>query len=717
MKLLKNATVNLLTGLNVFILFFLLYGHRMEIPGVLQVAGRMHPMLLHFPIVFLLTAFVFEAFRNRFSDDRTGMERTVEILLLSGALSAAATVVMGLFLSREEGYSGSTLQWHKWMGVAVSFLSATLWWGYSLKRSRKMLQAAMVVTGGTLLAAGHFGAALTHGENYVLEPVGSPETNTINLTEARVYPDLVQPILKEKCFSCHNPDKAKGQLVMTDTASMLAGGESGKALVAGKSGESLLVERLLLDIDHKHRMPPKGKPQLSETEIALIRAWIDGGADFTATLADIPSTGIKKLASELYGDKETEDYDFGPPDKSLVQQLNTNYRLVVPVAFSAPALDVSFFQRDAFDSPALEELKAVATQVVHLNLSSMPVGDKEADLVSSFPNLRRLNLNYTGFTDKGLESLKHLSGLRSLMVAGTRVSAQGLDALLKSLKLAHIYAWNTSLSKEEADSLMRMHAGLRIDTGSEDDDHTMLQLNAPGLDPGNMFFRQPFSLIIRHPVGGTDLLYTLDGSEPDSAQSSRFREAITVTQNTVVKVKAIKKGWIGSPVQEKSYTRTTYLPDTFSLEHAPHPLHKARGAASLFDLKEGSPDILYASDGNWLGYQGQEFAAELGFANPVALKEIVLSTLLSAKLEAFPPYEVEIRGYGPDGTPEPLIKLNPKMPSKDSEVQRNMISCPLNGNKSFTRLTIRVRPVAKLPAWHPNAGSPAWFFIDEILLN
>src|SRR3546814_3166621 len=103
MKLLKNITLNLILGLNVFILFFLLAEGRIVIPPALQVLGRMHPLLLHFPIVLLFLALVFEVFNGYLNEDSTpsavkdpGSSKTspagrnaVTLLLYGGALSAA----------------------------------------------------------------------------------------------------------------------------------------------------------------------------------------------------------------------------------------------------------------------------------------------------------------------------------------------------------------------------------------------------------------------------------------------------------------------------------------------------------------------------------------------------------------------------------------------------------------------------------------------------
>src|SRR5690606_17522385 len=134
----------------------------------------------------------------------------------------------------------------------------------------------------------------------------------------------------------------KGGLVLADTASLMQGGESGAALVKGSVAESLLIERLLLDLDHEHRMPPKGKPQLVPEELALIQAWVASGANFNTPLAALPASDtIRQLAAKLNPAVEAS-YDFPAADADVIQSLNTPYRVVLPLDQSSPALSVSF---------------------------------------------------------------------------------------------------------------------------------------------------------------------------------------------------------------------------------------------------------------------------------------------------------------------------------------------------------------------------------------
>lgn len=95
-----------------------------------------------------------------------------------------------------------------------------------------------------------------------------------------MYNDIVQPILKRKCYSCHGPNKQKGKLRMDQPALLMKGGKNGEVILAGKAAESELVKRIMLPREDDDHMPPKEKPQLSDQQVSLIHWWILGGADF-----------------------------------------------------------------------------------------------------------------------------------------------------------------------------------------------------------------------------------------------------------------------------------------------------------------------------------------------------------------------------------------------------------------------------------------------------
>jgi len=88
------------------------------------------------------------------------------------------------------------------------------------------------------------------------------------------FASAIQPIIEEKCASCH-VDEQKGGLSLASLESALAGGKKGGDIVAG-DGEGSLLYQMVAGLAEK-RMPPKGDP-LTDDQIATIKAWIDGGA-------------------------------------------------------------------------------------------------------------------------------------------------------------------------------------------------------------------------------------------------------------------------------------------------------------------------------------------------------------------------------------------------------------------------------------------------------
>lgn len=105
-------------------------------------------------------------------------------------------------------------------------------------------------------------------------------------------PDLVsynfhiRPILSDKCFACHGPDANKRaanlRLDMAEYAfAPLTETKGAFALVAGKPEESELYKRIISkDTAYLMPSPESHLGALSETEIALIKKWIQQGAKY-----------------------------------------------------------------------------------------------------------------------------------------------------------------------------------------------------------------------------------------------------------------------------------------------------------------------------------------------------------------------------------------------------------------------------------------------------
>ncbi len=89
----------------------------------------------------------------------------------------------------------------------------------------------------------------------------------------------IRPILSNRCFVCHGPDEGtrEADLRLDLKEAVLADRGGYSPIVPGKPDESELLKRISAE-DEDMRMPPSGKEPLAESEIALLRRWIEAGA-------------------------------------------------------------------------------------------------------------------------------------------------------------------------------------------------------------------------------------------------------------------------------------------------------------------------------------------------------------------------------------------------------------------------------------------------------
>ena len=116
------------------------------------------------------------------------------------------------------------------------------------------------------------------------------------------YISDIQPLLEDRCYRCHGPEKRKGGLRLDMKAAVWQGGDSGDAaIVPGEADQSPLF-RLVSSKDDQQRMPPANAREapLTHGELEMLRRWIHAGADW-------PETGSSVILAEPGELKVTEE--------------------------------------------------------------------------------------------------------------------------------------------------------------------------------------------------------------------------------------------------------------------------------------------------------------------------------------------------------------------------------------------------------------------------
>lgn len=720
----KGIRGNILFVFNIFILFLLIFETALVIPFWLQPVGRMHAMVLHLPIVLILLAMVLEFFRVKVTDDsKKFYDRLTRDLLFAGVILSGITVIMGIFLAREESYDKEALFLHKWTGASVFFIASII---YSCRNlswfSAPLAKAGAVITTLAVIFAGHLGGSLTHGENFIWQPVMpvNAVVEPVPMEEALVFEHVIKPVFEKKCVSCHNSEKGKGKLLLTDSTSVMKGGKTGKLFVPGEPEESLLLERIHLPVDDKKHMPPAGKPQLSDDERELLYHWIKSGSSFTTRLEALPEAdSLRTLATAVLESREAQEevYDFPAAEQQTLARLNSNYRVIRPVSKNSPALTVNVFNRTEYSPRTLDELKDVRLQMISLDLSKMPVSNKDLQHIGRFENLRKLNLNFTEVTGEGLNFLHPLKQLESLALSGTGVNYADLrKSLLQFENLKNLALWETALSPDEITALQKEFRHI-VMFGESNEDEPPIKLNPPKLKNKYKVFDDSILLDLFHPVKGVNIRYTADGSEPDSVSSPLFQGNSIIKKTAVIKARAFKNGWLSSDVGTLNVYRSSLKPDTVILLSKLNRVHPANGARTFFDHELGSFNANSpAWANNWAGFIRNDMELLLKYDSATRISSVSLNTLIETETSIFPPESVELWG-GP--SPDNLHLIARKKTALPTVYRKPFIQLFTYefAEKKISYLKIIAKPVMKLPGWHKNKDKPALMLIDEILVN
>lgn len=712
----QNIIFNLCIILNCLLIFLLIFVDRFIVPVFFQAIGRAHPLVLHFPIVLLLMAFLFEMLIVLYKQDV--LKNVANWLLLAATLTTVAAALMGLFLSKEEGYEDNAIDIHKWTGAACAFISF-IWYGLKEQIRKKKIVTTAVGLCATvvLLTAGHKGANITHGEDFLLSPIlASKEQPSVPLEEAVIYSHLVQPIIEKKCVGCHNTGKAKGELIMETRELLLKGGKNGKLWDTAAADLGLMMQRIHLPLEHEEHMPPKGKPQLTEEEASVLQLWIKEGASFTKKIIELPgNSSLRALAASFFRSSDAEVYNFAVVDVSTVAELNTGYRIITPLSAASPALAVNFYGIEQFKSEQLKDLTKIKDNIVSLHLAKMPVKDEDLKVIGSFSNLKDLNLAFTAIKGN-LEHLANLKHLKQISLSGTDITAGQLKPLAQIKTLRSIKLWNTPVSDKDVASLKTGFPDVNFDFGYKGDT-VMARLPGPFItaDSDKKIFNNTSIITIKNPIGGAITRYTLDGSQPDSINSPVYKKPFPVNKSTIVNAKSFLEGWTSSDNVSAAFYRSSIKPDTVYLATEPNPryINKAKKGQAFFDETLGDANY---NTWDWIGYKENIFEVHLFFNKPVNISSVSLNALVDAENYIMPPADIQIWGGENKGGAKLLAKSTPEQ--LNSSVAPYIESYNISFQPSKVRIIkIIAKQVKSLPAWHPGRGQKAWVFFDEIFLN
>ncbi len=446
-----------------------------------EFVGHFHPLLVHLPIGILLTGLFLHWLSHK--EKYIVVQESVPVVLLCGAIAAVLSCITGYVLSNADDYDKTIAGWHQWMGISVAVFSILLYLKIKnpgIALNSNLLSVVLLVL---IFITGHLGGSLTHGSDYLTKPLGNifVKDSTVNgiikplpnVQEAFVYSDVVTPILQTRCYSCHGVNKQKGKLRMDDTVMLLKGGKDGKVIEPGNAVGSELIKRLLLPVDNEDHMPPKEKPQPSESQVELLKWWISQGAPFVKKVKEVDQPDKIKpllLALQKTVSDEKEPMDIPAPivekaNGATLEKLRHRGVVILPVAQNSNYLKANFVTDTLITTEDLQLLLALKKQLIWLKLGFTNIRDTDMAIIGQLQNLTWLNMQNTGISDKGLMAIQSLKALKYLNLVGTKVTLSGILQLKGLNSLHSLYLYQTDMNKGDWTVLQKAFPKTRIDSG------------------------------------------------------------------------------------------------------------------------------------------------------------------------------------------------------------------------------------------------------------
>lgn len=426
--------------------------------------GRMHPLVVHLPIGFLLLAVLFNllGYVKKFAY----LRQAVPLTLLVSFGAAVLACLFGYLLSLKGDYDQDTLTGHKLSGVLLAAVTGLLYFAttpFFLKEipvPRVLFSVLLVGLVVLMSYSGHQGASLTHGNAYLSMQVllHQERPKPQNVEDALLYEDVIQPILQAKCTQCHRAGKTKGDLALDDLKNVMKGGKTGPAVIPGRADSGELVRRVMLPENHKDFMPADGKPPLTKNELQLVQWWVSKGnaGAGVAVHALGDSAVLRPLVAQYLGlaageAASTADNPspVNPEIPSVADTAQLNHLrkagFYVRLMLRKPLmLDVTLPAGSGIKAERCKAaLAPLAKNIIWLNLSGNGFTDNDLGFLPSLTNMEKLRLDGNPVTDQISGLLTELKHLEAVNLSGTGITDAGLAALKKNAAIKRVYSWNT----------------------------------------------------------------------------------------------------------------------------------------------------------------------------------------------------------------------------------------------------------------------------------
>ena len=231
----------------------------------------------------------------------------------------------------------------------------------------------------------------------------------------------------------------------------------------------------------------------------------------------------------------------------------------------------------------------------------------------------------------------------------------------------------------------------------------------PAINAESNTFFDSVAVTMSHPIDGTVIYYTLDGSDPD-ATSAVYTDPIVLKKNTVVRAAALQEGrWSRIIDAEFHYIDAKVA---VKLEHPYSDQYEAGGPKALIDHQRGGDNF---RTGTWQGYHGVDLVATVDLGSKMKVNRLAGSFLQEQGSWIFMPEEVEFFVSDDGKKFRSVGKAINYIDEKEEDAVIQELGVRPRCEARYVKMA--AKSIRTCPDWHVGAGQPAWIFCDEFIIE
>jgi predicted alpha-1,2-mannosidase len=233
-------------------------------------------------------------------------------------------------------------------------------------------------------------------------------------------------------------------------------------------------------------------------------------------------------------------------------------------------------------------------------------------------------------------------------------------------------------------------------------------ITAPLIISSKTVFRDSINVEIKHPGKNVKIFTSLNNGKFEPGNLN-----FKIDSSAVVKAYAIRDDGKKSSTVTAMFHRIPHPNWKVNLISKYSPQYSAGGDEAAIDGLRGSEDW---RKGNWQGYQSQDFECVIDLGEEKTITKISAGFLQDLRAWILLPRKV-IFEISKDGTKfSRAEQVENKVSEKDEKVQTKDFTANIKKQKA-RYVKVKAINYGKLPSWHTGAGSDAWIFVDEVVVE